>query len=74
MDIRPVSNVFNSPISYQPCFVMPVMPIMPKLAHAYVPFQYINQIFTPMQGLEQGTIFPELARPYGVDPEYTVDE
>jgi hypothetical protein len=26
-----------------------------------------------MKGLKAGTIFPELDRPYGVDPEYTVD-
>lgn len=51
---------------------IPCMP-MPKLATAYVPFQYLSCVFPPMQGLENGTIFPELARPYGVDPEFTVD-
>lgn len=51
---------------------VPCMP-MPKLATAYVPFQCINCIYTPMKGLEQGTIFPELDRPYGVDPEYLAD-
>lgn len=44
-----------------------------KLAHAYVPFQCLNCIYTPMVGLCRGTIFPELDRPYGTDPEYTVD-
>nr|WP_242853096.1 spore coat associated protein CotJA [Pseudobacteroides cellulosolvens] len=46
---------------------------MPKLAHAYVPFQYLSCLYTPEVGLKRGTIFPELDRPYGVDPEYTVD-
>ncbi len=43
------------------------------LAHAYVPFQTLKCIYPPMEGLIRGTIFPELDRPYGVDPEYTVD-
>ncbi|MCX7921568.1 MAG: spore coat associated protein CotJA [Clostridia bacterium] len=47
---------------------------MPKLAHAYVPFQCLVCLYPPMQGLERGTIFPELDRPYGMDPEYTVDQ
>lgn len=44
-----------------------------QLAKAYVPMQCLNCIYTPMKGLNQGTIFPELDRPYGVDPEYTID-
>lgn len=46
---------------------------MPKLAHAYVPFQYVTSLYPPMKGLEKGTIFPELDSPYGSDPEYTID-
>lgn len=42
-------------------------------AHAYIPFQYLSTIYTPMEALNQGTVFPELDRPYGLDPEYTVD-
>jgi len=45
----------------------------PKLAHAYVPFQCLNCLYTPEKGLKQGTIFPELDRPYGADPEYVYD-
>lgn len=45
----------------------------PRLAHAYVPFQYLVCVYPPMQGLKQGTIFPELDTPYGFDVEYTVD-
>ncbi|RXE60309.1 spore coat associated protein CotJA [Acetivibrio mesophilus] len=61
---------------YQAKSMMPNAKIhcMPMLlAHAYVPFQCIGCIFPPMKGLDAGTIFPELYRPYGVDPEYTVD-
>ena len=46
----------------------------PKLAHAYVPFQRLNCLYHPEMGLAQGTIFPELARPYGTDPEYLYDQ
>lgn len=56
------------------CFQHPVMPLCPKLAHAYVPFQYPECIYPPMKGLERGTIFPCLDRPYGMDPEYLVDQ
>lgn len=44
-----------------------------KLAHAYVPFQCLECVYPPEIGLSQGTIFPELDRPYGVDEEYTLD-
>ena len=54
------------------CYCTPCLP-MPKLAHAYVPFQCLTCIYPPMKGLESGTIFPELHSPYGTDPEYTVD-
>lgn len=55
------------------CKTMPAIMTTPKLAHAYVPFQQLVCIYPPMKGLAAGTIFPELDRPYGVDPEYTVD-
>lgn len=47
---------------------------MPKLAHAYVPFQCMMNIYPPMIGLDRGTIFPELDSPYGADPEFTLDQ
>lgn len=56
------------------CVLIPVMPECPKLAHAYVPFQYPTCIYPPMKGLQRGTIFPGLDRPYGEDPEYLVDQ
>ncbi len=44
-----------------------------KLAHAYVPFQCLQCLYMPETGLNQGTIFPELDRPYGADPVFTYD-
>ncbi len=45
-----------------------------RLAHAYVPFQFLQCLYTPEKGLRQGTIFPELDRAYSMDVEYTVDQ
>ncbi|MCI8497105.1 MAG: spore coat associated protein CotJA [Clostridiales bacterium] len=33
-------------------------------AMAYVPYQNLTEIFEPEQGLECGTIFPELNKPW----------
>ncbi len=44
-----------------------------RLAHAYVPFQFLMCLYPPETALQQGTVFPELAWPYGTEPEYTVD-
>lgn len=54
------------------CPCEPVL-YMPKCAHAYVPFQIMGEVYPPMKALETATMFPELDRHYGVDPEYTVD-
>ncbi|WP_026895499.1 spore coat associated protein CotJA [Clostridiisalibacter paucivorans] len=35
-----------------------------KLAHAYVPYQVLNRIYTPREALCRGTLFPELFMPY----------
>lgn len=40
------------------------LPAMPVVAMAYVPFQQFNTTFTPEKGLEMGTIFPELDKPF----------
>ncbi|NLY76667.1 MAG: spore coat associated protein CotJA [Tissierellia bacterium] len=34
------------------------------LARAYVPFQRLNQIYSPSEALRKGTLFPELYMPY----------
>lgn len=65
--------MYYNPI-YPVANVCPMYPFVPQYAHAYVPFQILNYVYPPMQGLERYTIFPELDRPYGVDPEYTVDQ
>lgn len=53
--------------------VTPYTP-MPKLAHAYVPFQYLGDVYPPAEALHQGTVFPELDSPYGKELEYVIDE
>lgn len=43
--------------------VIQPIPVMPECFHyaaAYVPYQYFCEILEPEQGLECGTIFPEL--------------
>ncbi|MDI3540960.1 hypothetical protein H0A61_02089 [Koleobacter methoxysyntrophicus] len=35
-----------------------------QLARAYVPFQTYTERYTPLEGLDRGTIFPELYFPY----------
>ena len=34
------------------------------LARAYVPFQIMNQVYSPSEALKRGTLFPELYKPY----------
>ena len=40
--------------------IIPVMPINPEYATAYIRYQTYGKTFTPEEGLKQGTIFPEL--------------
>lgn len=35
-----------------------------ELARAYVPPQVYSAVWSPAEGLQKGTIFPELYRPY----------
>jgi len=46
---------------------IPFMPEKPMLARAYVPFQKAEYLFSPEKGLMEGTIFPDLVRPYMKD-------
>ena len=41
-----------------------VFPSNPMLGQSYVPIQYMDQTFKPCNGLDNGTIFPELVSPY----------
>ncbi len=36
----------------------------PMYGYAYVPIQRMSKIFEPHEGLNKGTIFPELVSPY----------
>lgn len=40
------------------------MPEFPQLGQCYVPIQKLNQTYDSCMGLQMGTIFPELVRPY----------
>jgi hypothetical protein len=35
-----------------------------KLAHAYVPYQFLRDTYSPREALMKGTLFPELYMPY----------
>ncbi|GFN36875.1 spore coat associated protein CotJA [Tepidimicrobium xylanilyticum] len=35
-----------------------------QLARVYIPFQIMNQVFSPSEALMRGTLFPELYMPY----------
>lgn len=49
----------------QACELNPTpLPAMPVVAMAYVPFQQFNTTYSPEKGLEMGTIFPELDKPF----------
>ena len=45
-----------------------------RLAAAYVPYQKLCTLFTPLEALKRGTAFPELYSPYdGEDKCYKLD-
>ncbi|WP_457944949.1 spore coat associated protein CotJA [Caproiciproducens sp. LBM24188] len=49
----------------QACTLNPTpLPAMPVVAMAYVPFQQFSSTYTPEKGLEMGTIFPDLDKPF----------
>lgn len=39
-----------------------------RLSEAWTPYQRLRMIFDPAIGLVEGTIFPELVRPYTPQP------
>ena len=44
---------------------IPSLPKRTSQAMAYVPFQQFNaETYTPLQGLESGTMFPSLNKPF----------
>ena len=52
---------FQAPVPTAPPFMCPYF----RLAHAYVPWQFMRTVFSPAEGLAKGTIFPELYMPQG---------
>ena len=46
------------------CAMPPFMPRNPMLAKAYVPYQELDETFSPQDSLCHGTTFPELVSPY----------
>lgn len=62
------SNTMNSVLGAYTeggCTANPMpFPQNTPVAMAYVPFQQIGQIYTPESGLERGTIFPDLDKPF----------
>lgn len=43
---------------------IPKMPESPALAMAYVPMQQLNTIYSPEAALLNGTLYPELDKPF----------
>ena len=44
--------------------VKPPLPPDPALAMAYVPFQQMKEVYMPQEAFENGTLFPELNKPF----------
>lgn len=40
------------------------LPPNPVVAMAYVPFQQLDMMYSPENGFDRGTIFPELYKPF----------
>lgn len=59
----------KNPYKY-PEYVEPVGACFPlaRLSEAWTPYQNMKMIFDPATGLCQGTVFPELVRPYMPHP------
>ncbi len=43
---------------------MPFLPVDPVVAMAYVPWQELNEVYDPDVALKNGTLFPELNKPF----------
>jgi hypothetical protein len=56
-------NYMPSP-SPSPCIPQEMVIENVRLAAAYVPIQFMCDLYTPMEALAKGTAFPELYSPY----------
>lgn len=57
-----ISNNYDDRCKEQ--YIYPVLPKDPMLARAYIAYQNFNTVYPPMEGLNKGTIFPELTGLY----------
>jgi hypothetical protein len=62
MDNLNIATIYTGNNCTGEAIMIPVMPIRPELAQAYVPYQLYNKIFPAQEGLRKGTIFPELVK------------
>lgn len=66
-DYNSCSNMATTCPNHSGCgFSTPqsVFPLNPMLGQSYVPIQYMDKTFTPMCGLQKGSLFPELVSTY----------
>lgn len=63
MTCKPISAPNGAPGNTPVC-VTSAMPQMLALAMAYVPFQQFGSIYEPEQALSNGTLFPDLNKPF----------
>jgi len=73
-DVSKLADITESIDNCKLQYYCPQPIVCARLAHAYVPFQILCCVYQPEIGHRQGTIFPELDRPYGTDPEYLFDQ
>ena len=62
MDNLNIATVYTGNNCTGEPIMIPVMPVRPELAQAYVPYQLYNKISSAKDGLKKGTIFPELIK------------
>ena len=63
--MQPFYNDCQCPVMGMYIPPVPVMPLHPRLARAYVPFQVYQSSFSLAEALDKGTLFPDLYQPYG---------
>lgn len=62
---RSRDNMYDiNPINPANCIPQEMVIDNVRLAAAYVPYQFMCEIFSPFEALAKGTAFPELYSPY----------
>ncbi|MDR5659028.1 spore coat associated protein CotJA [Serpentinicella sp. ANB-PHB4] len=64
MSYQATNNQEQMTSAHYHIYPIPFMPLYPKLANAYVPYQRFVSAFPLSEALEKGTLFPELYDPY----------